>query len=140
MGLTGTHLFTVDALLGEVVDVGVTPTGHRRVIPVVGGTVSGALEGEVLPGGADWNLERPDGSAELWARYELRTSDGAVVSVLNTAVHPPRPAMPILTSPTFDVGDDGPVWLRTGVHVGALDLAADGRAVRIRVFRVAVSD
>ena len=139
MRLTGEHLFTIDALLGEVVDVGSTPTGRRRGIPVVGGTVSGALEGQVLPGGADWNLERADGSAELWARYELRLADGAVVSVTNTAVHEPDPRMPILTSPQFDVGDGGPVWLRTGVYVGLLVPRLHEGTVRIEVHRVDVT-
>lgn len=134
--LAGEHVFTIDVRLGEVVDVGVTPTGRRRVIPVVGGTVSDGLEGVVLPGGADWNLERPDGSVELWARYELRLADGSVVSVLNTAVHEREPRLPILTSPRFDVGDGGPVWLRAGVHVGVLHLRLGEGAVRIEVHRI----
>lgn len=143
MRLTGEHVLTVDALLGDVVDVGETPTGHRRVIPVVGGTVSGTVTGEVLPGGADWNLERRDGSTELWARYELRLSDGAVVSVVNTAVHEPSPRLPILTTPRFDLADGGPVELRTGVHVGLLVPRADEhgrlRSVRVEVLRVGVA-
>jgi hypothetical protein len=134
--LEGTYLFTIDALLGTVVDVGRTPTGRRRVIPVVGGTVSGGLEGTVLPGGADWNLERPDGSTELWARYELRLVDGAVVSVTNVAVHAPDAPAPILTTPQFDVGENGPVHLRTGVHVGLLTPRLDEGRVRIEVHRI----
>ena len=140
MRLTGEHVFTIDALLGEVVDVGSTPTGRRRVIPVMGGTVHGLLQGQVLPGGADWNLERADGSAELWARYELRLVDGSVVSVTNTAVHEPDPRLPILTSPQFDVGDGGPVWLRTGVFVGLLVPRLDERTVRVEVHRVGCAD
>ncbi|WP_315092944.1 DUF3237 family protein [uncultured Cellulomonas sp.] len=140
MRLTGEHLFTIDALLGEVVDVGTTPTGRRRVIPVVGGTVSGRLEGHVLPGGADWNLQRSDGSAELWARYELRLLDGSAVSVTNTAVHEPDPRLPILTSPQFDVGDGGPVWLRTGVFVGLLVPRLHQNSVRVEVHRVGWSE
>lgn len=136
MRLSGERLFTIDVLLGEVIDVGETPTGRRRVIPIVGGTVWGGLEGVVLPGGADWNLQRPDGSVELWARYELRLADGSVVSVVNTAVHEPEPRLPILTSPQFDVGDGGPVWLRSGVHVGVLRLRLSEGAVSIEVHRI----
>lgn len=138
MRLTGTHLFTIDAILGPAVEVGATPAGLRRVIPVVGGTVSGGLAGDVLPGGADWNLVRPDGSTELWARYELRLADGAVVSVLNTALHPPGAEPPILTTPRFDVGDGGPVHLRAGVFVGVLTPPAGEPRVRIEVHRVDV--
>ncbi len=147
--LTSVHVLTIDALLGEVVEVGHVPTGFRRVIPVVGGTVtggagsggpgSGGLEGVVLPGGADWNLERPDGSVELWARYEVRLSDGVVVSVTNTALHPPRPQVPILTTPVFEVPDGGPESLRTGVHVGLLVPRLEERRVHIEVHRVGVS-
>jgi hypothetical protein len=142
--LTGEHVLTIDAVLGDVVDVGETPTGRRRVIPVVGGTVAGRVAGVVLPGGADWNLERSDGSCELSARYELRLDDGSVVSVVNTAVHEASPRQPILTTPRFDVGDGGPVWLRTGVHVGLLVLRADDRtgvrSVRVEVHRVGAVD
>ena len=126
MRVRGTHVFTIDALLGPVVDVGQTPTGRRRVIPIVGGTVSDGMVGVVLPGGADWNLQRPDGSTELWARYELLLADGAVVSVTNTAVHAADAPAPILTSPQFDVGAGGPVDLRTGVLRGTAH-AASGR-------------
>lgn len=135
MRLTGTHVFTIDALLGPLVDVGPTPLGHRRVIPVVGGVVSGALTGEVLPGGADWNLARADGSTELWARDEIRLDDGAVVSVTNTAVHAPG-AAPILTTPRFDVGDAGPVHLGTGVHVGLLTPHLEEHRVHVEIHRL----
>ncbi len=139
MTLTGTHLFTIDALLGPVVDVGATPTGHRRVIPILGGVVTGGLDGTLLPGGADWNLERPDGSCELWARYELRLGTGAVVSVTNTAVHEAGAPAPILTTPRFDVGAGGPVELRTGVLVGLLTLQPHAQRVRVEVHRVGVA-
>lgn len=135
--LASTPLFTAEILLGPVVEVGPTPTGFRRVIPIVGGTVSGRLAGEVLPGGADWNLERPDGSTELWARYELRLVDGTVVSVVNTALLAPGADVPFLTHPVFEVGDDGPVALRWGLYVGVLTPAADGGSVHLDVLRMA---
>ena len=133
----GVHLFTIVSDLGPTVEVGRTPAGVRRVFPIIGGTVSQGLDGVILPGGADWNLERPDGSGELWARYELRLTDGAVVSVTNTAVHAPG-ADPILTTPRFDVGDDGPVELRTGVYVGVLHPPTTRPRVRIEVHRITV--
>ena len=64
--------------------VGPTPLGERRIIPITGGRFEGEkLAGEVLPGGADWQLVRPDGSALLEARYTLRTPDDALVYVRN---------------------------------------------------------
>jgi hypothetical protein len=54
--------------------VGDTPLGLRRLIPIPGGHVEGPrLTGEVLPGGADWQLVRADGAGVLEARYTLRT-------------------------------------------------------------------
>lgn len=134
--LETTPLFAAEVLLGPVVEVGPTPTGFRRVIPIVGGTVSGAITGEVLPGGADWNTVRPDGSTELWARYELRLDAGAVVSVTNTALVAPDADVPFLTHPVFEVGDEGPVELRWGLFVGVLTPAADGGAVHLEVVRM----
>lgn len=136
MNLRGTHLCTLDVRLGPVREVGATPAGYRRVIPIVGGTVSGGIEGRVLPGGADWNLVGADGSGHLWARYELELADGVIVSVTNRASHPAGHEGPILTSPQFDVGEDGPTELRHGVHVGVLDPLLEESRVRIEVYRV----
>ena len=48
---------------------------------------SGAkIKGEVLPGGEDWQLVRPDGDTELYARYLLKTDDGHVIQVINNAL------------------------------------------------------
>ncbi|MHA6669384.1 DUF3237 family protein [Homoserinimonas sp. A447] len=68
--------FDVDVRLGLLEDHGVTRAGHRRVAPIVGGTVSGALVADILPGGADWQLVRPDGSIEINGRYSARTEVG----------------------------------------------------------------
>ena len=43
------------AELADMVDVGLTPMGHRRVVNIQGGHFEGDLiSGTVLPGGADW--------------------------------------------------------------------------------------
>jgi hypothetical protein len=42
--------------------VGETPHGTRRIIPIIGGTVEGPkIKGEILNGGADWQILRADG-------------------------------------------------------------------------------
>jgi hypothetical protein len=41
------------------------------------------LQGRVLEGGADWQILRPDGAAELDARYTIQTDDGALLYVKN---------------------------------------------------------
>lgn len=135
MALTAEHVFGVEVLLAPPVEVGSTPEGFRRVVPIVGGVVSQGLDGVVLAGGADWNVVLPDESAHLWARYELQLADGAVVSVTNVARLAAGAEPPFMTSPTFEVGDGGPTWLRTGVYIGVLRPDEGGRAVHLDVYR-----
>ena len=74
---------TVDAPL----DLGDVGKGGRRIVPITGGVFSGPLmRGTVVPGGADWQVLRHDGVAELEARYTLRTDDGALIFVRNLAL------------------------------------------------------
>jgi hypothetical protein len=65
--------FTVDARLGPLEDHGTTRAGHRRVVPIAGGRVVGLFDAEILPGGADWQVVRPDGTVEIDTRYSART-------------------------------------------------------------------
>ncbi len=64
--------------------VGESKNGVRRVVPITGGTFEGPeISGLVLPGGEDWQLVRPDGVTELYARYLLQTHDGYIIQVIN---------------------------------------------------------
>lgn len=75
-------LCEVVATLAPPHEVGTTPYGRRRVIPITGGMFEGPkLRGAVVPGGADWQIIRPDGVAELTALYELKTDDGVLIHV-----------------------------------------------------------
>lgn len=82
------HLCDVAVTIAAPVEVGPTPAGFRRLIPITGGTVTGAaLNGRVLPGGADFQLIVGDGTqAQLDARYVLELDDGSRVFVQNTAL------------------------------------------------------
>ena len=65
--------FAIKATVGPVQDLGQTARGHRRIIDILGGEVHGPrLSGEILPGGADWQIVRPDGTIEVVARYTIR--------------------------------------------------------------------
>ena len=73
--------------IGNMISVGESKRGTRRVIPITGGTFSGPkIKGEVLFGGEDTQLVRPDGDTELNARYLLKTDDGFVIHVTNNAL------------------------------------------------------
>jgi hypothetical protein len=65
--------------------------GKRRIIPITGGRVSGtarcqSLEGEVLPGGADFQLVTSPTAAQLDARYVIRLNDGSHIYITNSAI------------------------------------------------------
>ena len=75
-------IFTIHAELEAISSLGRTPYGERRVIGILGGTVRGPkLDGRVLPGGADWQIIRSDGAADIQARYTIETEAGALVMV-----------------------------------------------------------
>jgi hypothetical protein len=70
--------------LSPVMEMGAGRGGKRRIIPIVGGTVSGPLiNGKILDLGADWQTVFDDGLAELDTRYAMRTDDGAIIEIIN---------------------------------------------------------
>ncbi len=72
--------------------VGETPRGLRRIIPIAGGTFEGPkMKGEILDGGADWQIVRADGVAELEAHYQIKTNDGVVIYIKNTGLRVASP-------------------------------------------------
>jgi hypothetical protein len=72
--------------------VGQTPHGLRRIIPIVGGTFNGPdFNGEILTGGADWQIVRNDGVAELEAHYQLKTDDGVIMYIKNIGLRVATP-------------------------------------------------
>lgn len=56
----------------------VSVSTDRRYIPITGGLVTGAFQGKVLSGGADWQKIAADGTIEIDARYVLELVDGRV--------------------------------------------------------------
>lgn len=68
--------------------VGMTPHGMRMIWPITGGSFEGPrLRGEILPGGADAVLIRPDGVTELDIRVVGRISDGALLYATPLGLH-----------------------------------------------------
>jgi hypothetical protein len=75
-------IFTIQAELAGIMNLGHTPYGERRIIDILGGTVRGPkLNGHILPGGADWQIVRSDGVADIQARYTIETDAGARILV-----------------------------------------------------------
>ncbi len=107
--------------------------GERRIIPITGGRVEGAkLRGEIIPGGADWQIVAADGTALLEARYTIRTEDNALIYVRNIGVrHGPPEVLAAIArgeqvepskyyfraTPTFETGDKHYDWLNRTLAV-----------------------
>ena len=143
-------LFRAEIRLAPPQELGDTPQGRRRLIGITGGRVSGArVSGRVLPGGADWQVVRGDGVADLDARYTVETDDGALVYVRNRGLrHGPPEVLRRLaagepvdaasyymrTTPLFETGDPRYAWLNRIVCVATG--ARLSAAVELEVFEV----
>ena len=150
MAPTLRFLFGARVDIGEATVVGEGPHGVRRIIPILGGTFAGPrLSGRVLPGGADWQVIRPDGVAEIEARYTLETSDGALVYVRNPGIRTAAPEVMarlaagepcspdeyyFRTVPRFETGSAQYEWLYRIVSVCAGERLA--RQVKLSFFEV----
>jgi len=82
------HVCDLAVTISAPIEVGLTPAGLRRMIPITGGTVTGPkINGKVLAGGADFQLILEGGTqAHLDARYVMELDDGTRVFVQNTAL------------------------------------------------------
>ena len=143
-------LFKAEISLAAAQELGATPQGRRRIIGITGGRFAGErLSGRVVPGGADWQVVRADGVADLDARYTLETSDGALIYVRNRGYrHGPAEVLKKLsageevdpslyymrTTPLFETGDARYAWLNRIVCIATG--ARRAAAVELDVFEV----
>ncbi len=128
--------------------IGRGPAGERRIVPILGGRITGPrLEGEILPGGADYQLIRADGVAEIEARYTLQLADGALVYVVNRGLRHATPedmarllrGEPVppervyfRTAPAFETAAPAHAWLMRSLFLGLGERRPD--SVQVRIF------
>lgn len=128
-------LFTLTLQVPHIVDLGVTPSGHRRIATVAGGTFKGdRMYGTVqaAPGG-DWILVRTDGAVVLDVRLTLETDDEQLVYMSYRGLrHGPEDVMARLnagepvdpstyyfrSTPLFETASRKYDWLNRIVAVG----------------------
>lgn len=143
-------LFRAEITLAPPQELGEAPLGRRRIIPITGGRFRGErLAGRVLSGGADWQIVRGDGVAQLEARYTLETDDGALVYVRNVGLRhgPPEVLARIAAgdavdpslyymraTPSFETGAERYRWLNRLVCVATGARRKD--AVELDVYEV----
>ncbi len=132
------------------IELGETPRGRRRMVPILGGSFAGPrLKGEIVAGGADWQILRADGATELTARYVMRAEDGALIAVANRGLRrgPPEimaklsrgePVDPALVyfraTPRFETASPAHRWLNDHLFLCTGERRPD--EVRLDFFRV----
>ncbi len=85
----------VHCQVGALVTLGMGPHGERRFVPLGGGTVRGPeLNGTLVEGGVDWQVNRADGALDIAAHYVIRADDGGLIEVQSLGVrHGPPEVM-----------------------------------------------
>ncbi len=128
-------VYRLEAAVGQALDLEDTPRGHRRIVPLTGGTFTGPdLKGKLLPGAsADWQTVLPDGTAIGDIRYTLQTDGGDLLYVQSRGVrHGPAAVLARLargadvdpseytfrTSTQIETAAAELDWLNKGVFVG----------------------
>jgi hypothetical protein len=143
-------IFTIQAELADILHFGPTPYGERRVIHILGGTVSGPkLTGRVLPGGADWQIVRTDGASDVQARYTIETDTGGHILVNSEGLRHGSPEVLarllrgeavdpseyyFRTVMRFETGEKSLDWLNRILAIARG--AREAKAVRLEVYEV----
>jgi hypothetical protein len=142
--------FELRVQVGPPVELGDVPGGRRRIIPILGGTFSGPeVRGTVRAGGADWQIVRPDGLADLDTRYMLETDTGKLIYIQNAGMRhaPPEVQARLLagepvdpsrvyfrTVPVFETSAPELQWLTRSIFVATGE--RHPTEVVVRVWRV----
>jgi Protein of unknown function (DUF3237) len=144
------HALTLRVQVGAPVELGQVARGRRRIIPILGGTFEGPnIRGRVLAGGADWQIVRQDGLAELDTRYTLQTDAGGLIYIQNAGIRhaPPDVTKKLLagepvdqsqvyfkTVATFETSAAELQWLTRSIFIGTGERHPS--EVIVRVWRI----
>ena len=129
-----TFAMTLRVQVDAPVEFGQVPRGRRRIIPILAGTFEGPnIRGNVLAGGADWQIVRADGLSELDTRYALKTDGGSLVYIQNAGIRhavedvtkkllagePVDPSLVYFrTVPTFETSAPELQWMTRAIFIG----------------------
>jgi len=143
-------MFRIHCEVANILDLGPAPFGHRRVVNLLGGIVSGPkLNGRIVPGGADWQIMAADGALDIHARYTIESDAGALIQVDSRGVRncPPEVMARLgrgedvdsslyyfRTVMRFETGHPSAAWLNR--ILGVAKGAREKNAVRLDVYEV----
>jgi len=113
-----TQVYRLEATLAPPLKLGETAQGHRRIVPLTGGTFSGPeMSGKLLPGAsADWQTILPDGTALGDIRYTLQTDRGDLLYVQSRSIRHGSPEVLARLGRGEDV-DPGEYTFRTSTRI-----------------------
>lgn len=128
------HVCDLSVELGAIREMGAGRSGQRRIIPIIGGKVSGPkLQGTILNLGADWQTIFDNKVAELDTRYAMETHDGAIIEIINYGFrHGPQPILDAIargedvspddyymrTHARLETGDERYEWVNRTLFAG----------------------
>lgn len=136
--------------VGALVTLGPAKYGERRYVPLGGGTVQGPeLNGTLVEGGVDWQVNRADGVLDIAAHYVIRAHDGGLIEVQSDGMRHgppevlaqlargetvPRDAYFFRTLMRFQTG--APAWLHLNKVMALAVGQREARAVLLDVYRI----
>ena len=144
------HAFDISAEIAPPISGGPGPNGERRITGITGGHVRGPrFSGRVVPGGADYEVIRPDGSSRVEAHYVLEADDGTPIYICNKGIYKAPQTVsdrldrgePVAQdeyyfrcTPVFDAPPGPHAWMNDHIFVATCIFTVE--AVIIRVFTV----
>lgn len=136
--------------VGALVTLGPAKYGERRYVPLHGGSVAGPeLNGTIVEGGVDWQVQRADGVLDIAAHYVIRTPDGGLVEVQSDGMRhgppevmaalargesPPPGAYFFRTRVLFTTG--APAWMHLNKVMAIACGRREARAVLLDLYRL----
>lgn len=136
--------------VGALVSLGAAPQGERRYVPLGFGTARGPeLDGTLVEGGIDWQVQRNDGALEIAAHYVIRATDGGLIEVRSDGLRHgppevmtrlargepvPREAYFFRTLVRFTTGS--PAWMHLNKVMALACGEREARLVKLDLYRI----
>jgi hypothetical protein len=134
---SGSLVFQANLMLGQIRDVGQTQYGHRYLIEIKGGTLTGPkIKGQFGNFGLDWQLTLSNGAVEDEQVDVLTTDDGTAIYFRNCGTAPgatgPVRMVSDFEAPTASVY----AWLNSGTYAGTRELDMVDKTLTVSVYDV----